>query len=68
MPEILEFCGRRGAQRRGGVADKLPEQIALKDDILKLCRETLPRHKVPAAISFVPALKVATTGKLVHRQ
>jgi acyl-coenzyme A synthetase/AMP-(fatty) acid ligase len=50
------------------VADRSPEQIALKDDILKLCRETLPRHKVPAAISFVPALKVATTGKLVRRQ
>ena len=52
----------------GGVADKSPQQIALKDDILKLCRETLPRHKVPAAISFVPALKVAATGKLVRRQ
>src|SRR4029078_13263509 len=44
----------------GPVAYKSPEQIALKDDILKLCLETLPRHKVPAAISFVPALKVAT--------
>jgi acyl-coenzyme A synthetase/AMP-(fatty) acid ligase len=55
---------------KGGepVADKSPEQFALKDDILKLCRETLPRHKVPAAISFVPALKVATTGKLMRRQ
>ena len=52
----------------GGVADKSPQQIALKDDILKLCRETLPRHKVPAAISFVPALKVAATGKLIRRQ
>jgi acyl-CoA synthetase (AMP-forming)/AMP-acid ligase II len=52
----------------GGVAEKSPQQIALKDDILKLCRETLPRHKVPAAISFVPALKVAATGKLVRRQ
>jgi len=48
--------------------DKSPQQIALKDDILKLCRETLPRHKVPAAISFVSALEVAATGKLVRRQ
>lgn len=39
----------------------------LKDDILKLCRDVLPRHKVPAAISFVPALKVAATGKLLRR-
>jgi acyl-coenzyme A synthetase/AMP-(fatty) acid ligase len=44
------------------------QQIELKDDILKLCREALPRHKVPAAISFVPALKVAATGKLWRRQ
>ena len=43
-------------------------QIELKDDILKLCREALPRHKVPAAISFVPSLKVAATGKLLRRQ
>ena len=52
----------------GQAPDKSPQQIALKDDILQLCRETLPRHKVPAAISFVPALKVAATGKLVRRQ
>jgi acyl-CoA synthetase (AMP-forming)/AMP-acid ligase II len=39
----------------------------VREDILKLCRETLPRHKVPVAISFVPALKVATTGKLLRR-
>jgi acyl-CoA synthetase (AMP-forming)/AMP-acid ligase II len=43
-------------------------KIELKDDILKFCRETLPRHKVPAAISFVPALKVAASGKLLRRQ
>jgi len=42
--------------------------IELRDDILKLCRATLPRHKVPAAISFVPRLPVAATGKLVRRQ
>jgi acyl-coenzyme A synthetase/AMP-(fatty) acid ligase len=47
---------------------KSRQQIALGEDILKLCRETLPRHKVPAAISFVAALKVAATGKLVRRQ
>jgi acyl-CoA synthetase (AMP-forming)/AMP-acid ligase II len=45
-----------------------PAQLALKDDILQLCREALPRHKVPAAISFVPALNVAATGKLLRRQ
>jgi acyl-CoA synthetase (AMP-forming)/AMP-acid ligase II len=39
----------------------------LKDDILALCREALPQHKIPVAITFVPALDVAATGKLVRR-
>jgi acyl-coenzyme A synthetase/AMP-(fatty) acid ligase len=34
--------------------------------ILRLCREVLPRHKIPAVINFVPALAVAATGKLVR--
>jgi acyl-CoA synthetase (AMP-forming)/AMP-acid ligase II len=51
-----------------GAENRAARQTALKDDILKLCREALPRHKVPAAISFVPALNVAATGKLLRRQ
>jgi acyl-CoA synthetase (AMP-forming)/AMP-acid ligase II len=43
------------------------EQQQIKDDILQLCRDTLPRHKVPAAISIVPALDVGATGKLARR-
>jgi acyl-coenzyme A synthetase/AMP-(fatty) acid ligase len=39
----------------------------VKGDILKLCREALSRHKVPAAISFVAALEVAASGKLARR-
>jgi acyl-coenzyme A synthetase/AMP-(fatty) acid ligase len=39
----------------------------VKNEILDLCRGALPRHKVPAAISFVPALAVAPTGKLARR-
>ena len=42
-------------------------ELAVKNDILKRCRAALPRHKVPAAISFVPALAVAATGKLARR-
>jgi acyl-coenzyme A synthetase/AMP-(fatty) acid ligase len=49
-------------------AEQGAPQAVLKDDILKLCRETLPRHKVPAAISFVPTLNVAATGKLLRRR
>jgi acyl-coenzyme A synthetase/AMP-(fatty) acid ligase len=40
--------------------------LELEHEILQLCRESLPRHKVPAAISFVPALAVAATGKLIR--
>ncbi len=39
----------------------------VKGDILTLCRDVLPRHKVPAAISIVPALDVAASGKLARR-
>jgi acyl-CoA synthetase (AMP-forming)/AMP-acid ligase II len=42
-------------------------ELQVKNDILELCRSALPRHKVPAAISFVPALAVAATGKLARR-
>ena len=38
----------------------------LRIDILRLCREALPSHKVPATINFVPALAVADTGKLIR--
>jgi acyl-CoA synthetase (AMP-forming)/AMP-acid ligase II len=48
-------CGRSGGE------------LQIKNDILELCRETLPRHKVPAAISIVPALDVSATGKLARR-
>jgi acyl-coenzyme A synthetase/AMP-(fatty) acid ligase len=43
------------------------DEAGLKDEILDLCRNALPRHKVPAAISIVPALAVAATGKLARR-
>jgi acyl-CoA synthetase (AMP-forming)/AMP-acid ligase II len=39
----------------------------IKNDILQLCRDALPLYKVPAAISIVPALDVAPTGKLARR-
>jgi acyl-coenzyme A synthetase/AMP-(fatty) acid ligase len=38
----------------------------LKDEILRLCRHTLPRHKVPVALNFVPVLAVNATGKMAR--
>ncbi len=43
------------------------DEIELKQDILEHCRLALPRHKVPAAISLVPALAVGGAGKLARR-
>ena len=43
------------------------DEAGVKDEIMTLCRNALPRHKVPAAISIVPALAVAVTGKLARR-
>jgi acyl-coenzyme A synthetase/AMP-(fatty) acid ligase len=51
-------------------SENYPRERALgevKGDILKFCRDALPRHKVPAAISIVPSLDVAATGKLARR-
>jgi acyl-coenzyme A synthetase/AMP-(fatty) acid ligase len=39
----------------------------LQQDILLLCRDALSSYKVPATITFVPALAVAESGKLVRR-
>jgi acyl-coenzyme A synthetase/AMP-(fatty) acid ligase len=41
--------------------------VELEQEIMRRCREVLPRHKVPAAINFVPGLNVNATGKLVRR-
>jgi acyl-CoA synthetase (AMP-forming)/AMP-acid ligase II len=38
----------------------------LERDILRACREALPRHKAPVTIRFVASLAVAETGKLVR--
>ncbi|HUA19317.1 MAG TPA: fatty acid--CoA ligase family protein [Bryobacteraceae bacterium] len=39
----------------------------LEQEILQLCREALPRHKVPATIRFVSSLQVAATGKILRQ-
>ena len=49
-------------------ADPANGRVAeVESEILQLCRKALPRHKVPAAITFVPALAVAPTGKVMRR-
>src|SRR5215813_3214025 len=38
----------------------------LKREILNICRETLPRHKVPTVLNFVRILPVSETGKIAR--
>jgi acyl-coenzyme A synthetase/AMP-(fatty) acid ligase len=38
----------------------------LRREIVELCRGQLARHKVPAAISFVPSLTFSASGKLAR--
>jgi acyl-coenzyme A synthetase/AMP-(fatty) acid ligase len=38
-----------------------------QDDILQLCREALPSHKVPAAINIVPMLMISGAGKVMRQ-
>jgi len=58
---VLKEAGHKPAADDGaGEIDRV------KGDILQFCRDVLPRHKVPAAISIVPALDVAATGKLAR--
>lgn len=40
---------------------------AIQEDILQLCRETLPAHKVPAAVQIVPMLALGASGKVQRR-
>ncbi len=39
----------------------------VENEILKICREALPRHKVPSSIRFVNQLAVAANGKIVRQ-
>jgi acyl-coenzyme A synthetase/AMP-(fatty) acid ligase len=40
----------------------------IEEEILKLCRERLPKHKVPVKLHFVSSLAVAESGKVTRRQ
>lgn len=40
------------------------DNTTLKDEILALCREKLPAHKVPALLKFVETLELTAGGKL----
>ena len=47
-------------------ADVTARQAALKREILQLCRELLPEHKVPVLLRFASTLAVTPAGKLAR--
>ena len=42
------------------------EADKIRTELLEACRRALPAHKVPARLSFVPALELTAAGKLVR--
>jgi acyl-coenzyme A synthetase/AMP-(fatty) acid ligase len=47
-------------------APETGESERIRNDLLEACRRILPAHKVPARLSFVPALELTAAGKLVR--
>jgi acyl-coenzyme A synthetase/AMP-(fatty) acid ligase len=58
---VAEVVLREELQAEDGAQARM---VALRGEILDLCRDRLAQHKVPAIICFVPALSVAASGKL----
>jgi acyl-CoA synthetase (AMP-forming)/AMP-acid ligase II len=51
---------------RGELDPAAERALKLKQEILEACRHSLPQHKVPAAIRFVPSLDLSPAGKTVR--
>jgi acyl-coenzyme A synthetase/AMP-(fatty) acid ligase len=49
-----------------GAAPAEAETEQLRNELLQACRHALPAHKVPARVTFVPALEFTAAGKLVR--
>lgn len=47
--------------------DSSEDRSEVQHEILRLCRDVLPPHKVPVIINIVPEVPVAVTGKIARR-
>jgi hypothetical protein len=56
------------ARRERLLSAAVPRELGGEGEIRHASDQAPPRHKVPVAISFVPALRVAASGKLLRRQ
>jgi len=50
------------------LTDPANDNAGFKEAIMEACRQTLPAHKVPAMLRFVPALELTAGGKLSRSQ
>ena len=50
------------------LADAANDNASFREAIMEACRQTLPAHKVPAMLRFVPALELTAGGKLSRSQ
>jgi acyl-CoA synthetase (AMP-forming)/AMP-acid ligase II len=51
---------------KGDPIDEIDQSAVLRREILRICRERLAKHKVPATIHFVHSVDVSVTGKLIR--
>ncbi len=54
------------AEPAAGGAGESPSGERIREELLRMCRSSLPAHKVPALIHIVPSLEVSASGKLVR--
>ncbi|HEY8255511.1 MAG TPA: fatty acid--CoA ligase family protein [Rhizomicrobium sp.] len=50
------------------LTDPANDNASFKEAIMEACRQTLPAHKVPAMLRFVPVLELTAGGKLSRSQ
>ena len=50
------------------LTDPANDNAGFKEALIEACRQTLPAHKVPAMLRFVPALELTAGGKLSRSQ
>src|SRR3569833_123844 len=50
------------------LTDPANDNASFKEAIMETCRQTLPAHKVPAMLRFVPALELTAGGELSRSQ
>ena len=64
LTETIEWTAQERVIHGKPAADGNPDEF--RKEILALCRDALPAHKMPASIRIVAALDVGVSGKLAR--